>query len=60
MKYMSVSELRKKLSGKFLDALTEPIVITQHGKPAAILVSIHEFNSLMVLIQDSDHVQEKA
>ena len=48
MKVLSVSEAKMKLSG-LIDAVNttdEEIVITKNGRPAAVLVSPEEFESL--------------
>jgi antitoxin YefM len=48
MKTLSVSEAKMKLSG-LIDALSatdEEVMITKNGRPAAILVSPEEFESL--------------
>ncbi len=48
MKALSVSEAKMKLSG-LIDAVSatdEEVVITKNGRPAAVLVSPDEFESL--------------
>ena len=48
MKALSVSEAKMKLSGLIdtVNATDEEILITKNGRPAAILVSPEEFESL--------------
>jgi prevent-host-death family protein len=48
MKALSVSEAKMKLSGLIdtLNATDEEILITKNGRPAAVLVSPEEFESL--------------
>ena len=48
MKILSVSEAKMKLSGLIdtVNATDEEIVITKNGRPAAVLVSPEEFESL--------------
>lgn len=48
MKALSVSEAKMKLSGliDMVNATDEEIVITKNGRPAAVLVSPEEFESL--------------
>jgi len=48
MKVLSVSEAKMKLSGLIdtVNATDEEIVITKNGRPAAVLVSPDEFESL--------------
>jgi antitoxin YefM len=48
MKALSVSEAKMKLSGLIdtVNATDEEVVITKNGRPAAILVSPDEFESL--------------
>jgi prevent-host-death family protein len=48
MKALSVSEAKMKLSGLIdtINATDEEIVITKNGRPAAVLVSPEEFESL--------------
>jgi prevent-host-death family protein len=48
MKALSVSEAKMKLSGliETVNATDEEIVITKNGRPAAVLVSPEEFESL--------------
>ena len=48
MKALSVSEAKMKLSGliETVNATDEEIVITKNGRPAAVLVSPEEFQSL--------------
>lgn len=48
MKALSVSEAKMKLSGliETINATEEEIVITKNGRPAAVLVSPEEFESL--------------
>jgi len=48
MKALSVSEAKMKLSGliETINATDEEIVITKNGRPAAVLVSPEEFESL--------------
>ena len=48
MKALSVSEAKMKLSGLIdtVNATDEEIVITKNGRPAAVLISPEEFESL--------------
>jgi prevent-host-death family protein len=48
MKALSVSEAKMRLSGliETINATDEEIVITKNGRPAAVLVSPEEFESL--------------
>ena len=48
MKTLSVSEAKMKLSGLIdaVNATDEEVVITRNGRPAAVLVSPDEFESL--------------
>jgi len=48
MKILSVSEAKMKLSGLIdaLNATDEEVMITKNGRPAAVLVSPEEFESL--------------
>ncbi len=48
MKALSVSEAKMKLSGLIdtVNATDEEVVITKNGRPAAVLVSPDEFESL--------------
>jgi len=48
MKALSVSEAKMKLSGliDIVNATDEEIMITKNGRPAAVLVSPEEFESL--------------
>jgi len=48
MKALSVSEAKMKLSGliDMVNATDEEILITKNGRPAAVLVSPEEFESL--------------
>ena len=48
MKALSVSEAKMKLSGliETVNATDEEIMITKNGRPAAVLVSPDEFESL--------------
>ena len=48
MKALSVSEAKMKLSGLIdtVNATDEEVVITKNGRPAAVLVSPEEFDSL--------------
>lgn len=48
MKTLSVSEAKMKLSGLIdtVNATDEEVVITKNGRPAAVLVSPGEFESL--------------
>ncbi len=48
MKALSVSEAKMKLSGLIdaINATDEEIMITKNGRPAAVLVSPEEFESL--------------
>jgi prevent-host-death family protein len=48
MKALSVSEAKMKLSGliDIVNATDEEVVITKNGRPAAVLVSPEEFESL--------------
>jgi len=48
MKVLSVSEAKMKLSGLIdtVNATDEEVVITRNGRPAAVLVSPDEFESL--------------
>jgi prevent-host-death family protein len=48
MKALSVSEVKMKLSGLIdtVNTTDEEIVITKNGRPAAVLVSPEEFESL--------------
>ncbi len=48
MKALSVSEAKMKLSGLIdaVNATDEEVVITRNGRPAAVLVSPDEFESL--------------
>lgn len=48
MKTLSVSEAKMKLSGLIdtVNATDEEVIITKNGRPAAVLVSPQEFESL--------------
>jgi antitoxin YefM len=48
MKTLSVSEAKMKLSGLIdsINATDEEVMITKNGRPAAVLVSPEEFESL--------------
>ena len=48
MKILSVSEAKMKLSGLIdtVNATDEEVMITKNGRPAAVLVSPEEFESL--------------
>ena len=48
MKTLSVSEAKMKLSGLIneVNAADEEVVITKNGRPAAVLISPDEFESL--------------
>jgi prevent-host-death family protein len=48
MKTLPVSEAKDQLSGlvEAVEQIHETVVITRHGKPAAVLVSPEEFESL--------------
>ncbi|HYA91127.1 MAG TPA: type II toxin-antitoxin system Phd/YefM family antitoxin [Thermodesulfobacteriota bacterium] len=48
MKALSVSEAKMKLSGliETVNATDEEVLITKNGRPAAVLVSPEEFESL--------------
>ncbi len=48
MKILSVSEAKMKLSGLIdtVNATDEEVIITKNGRPAAVLVSPEEFESL--------------
>ncbi|NWG04721.1 MAG: type II toxin-antitoxin system Phd/YefM family antitoxin [Syntrophaceae bacterium] len=48
MKALSVSEAKMKLSGLIdtINATDEEILITKNGRPAAVLISPEEFESL--------------
>ena len=48
MKALSVSEAKMKLSGLIdtINATDEEVMITKNGRPAAVLVSPEEFESL--------------
>ena len=63
MKALSVSEAKMKLSGLIdtVNATDEEILITKNGRPAAVLVSPDEFESLKETIairSDSDLMRE--
>jgi antitoxin YefM len=63
MKVLSVSEAKMKLSGLIdtVNATDEEIVITKNSRPAAVLVSPEEFESLKETVavrSDSDLVKE--
>jgi antitoxin YefM len=63
MKTLSVSEAKMKLSG-LIDALSatdEEVMITKNGRPAAVLVSPEEFESLKETVavrSDSSLIKE--
>jgi antitoxin YefM len=63
MKTLSVSEAKMKLSG-LIDALSatdEEVMITKNGRPAAVLVSPEEFESLketVTVCSDSSLMKE--
>jgi antitoxin YefM len=52
MRALSVSEAKMKLSGLIdrVNATDEEIVITKNGRPAAVLVSPEEFESLKEMV----------
>ena len=52
MKALSVSEAKMKLSGLIdtVNATDEEILITKNGRPAAVLVSPEEFESLKEMV----------
>ena len=41
-----VTTLKRKATEIITDLRTEPVLITQHGLPAAYLISVEEFDSL--------------
>ena len=63
MKALSLSEAKMKLSG-LVDSVSktdEEIVITKNGRPAAVLVSVEEFESFRettVIRSDPDFIGE--
>ena len=52
MKALSVSEAKMKLSGLIdtVNATDEEIMLTKNGRPAAVLVSPEEFESLKEMV----------
>ena len=54
MKIISVSELKANLAGVLtqLVASPEPIYVTQHGKPNAVLLSYQEYEALREKLED--------
>lgn len=63
MKTLSLSEAKMKLSGlvEAVNATDEEVVITKNGRPAAVLISPDEFDSLRETIairSDSELMDE--
>ena len=51
---MPVSDLRRN-AGELLDSVRESgdvIYITQHGRPAAVLVDYHQYEALLAQLED--------
>lgn len=65
MQTISVSEAKDKLSTlvESVEATHDSIVITRHGKPAAVLISPDDLDSLqetLAWLSDPDHASEMA
>jgi len=62
---MSVSEAKDKLSTlvESVESTHDAVVITRHGKPAAVLISLEDLDSLqetLAWLSDPKHVTEMA
>lgn len=65
MQSMSVSEAKDKLSSlvESVESTHDTILITRHGKPAAVLISPDDLDSLqetLAWLSDPDHAAEVA
>lgn len=65
MQTMSVSEAKDKLSTliESVEATHDAVVITRHGKPAAVLISPEDLDSLqqtLAWLSDPHHAEEMA
>jgi prevent-host-death family protein len=65
MQTMSVSEAKDKLSSlvESVESTHDAVVITRHGKPAAILISPEDLGSLqetLAWLSDPNHAAEMA
>lgn len=65
MQTMSVSEAKDKLSTliESVESTHDAVVITRHGKPAAVLISPEDLNSLqetLAWLSDPAHAAEMA
>ena len=65
MQFMSISEAKNKLSTlvESVESTHDAVVITRHGKPAAVLISPHDLDSLqetLAWLSDPNHAAEMA
>lgn len=65
MQTMSVSEAKDKLSTlvESVESTHDAVVITRHGKPAAVLISLEDLDSLqetLAWLSDPKHLTEMA
>jgi prevent-host-death family protein len=65
MQTMSVSEAKDKLSTlvEAVESTHDAVLITRHGKPAAVLISPDDLDSLqetLAWLSDPDHAMEMA
>lgn len=65
MRSMSVSEAQERLFAliESVESTHDAVLITRHGKPAAVLISPGDLDSLqqtLALLSDSDHAAEIA
>lgn len=59
MKYATVTEARAKLPD--LIATAEPVALTRHGKPVAVLIDVHQYRDLVLsnhLVQNPERLRE--
>jgi antitoxin YefM len=65
MQTMSVSEAKDKLSTlvESVESTHDAVIITRHGKPAAVLISLEDLDSLqetLAWLSDPQHATEMA
>lgn len=56
MTTFGVSEAREKLAEVIDAAQSEAVVLERHGRPAAVVVSVHEYEKLLDALEEAEDI----
>jgi prevent-host-death family protein len=54
---VAAQDLAQQVETVLANAQREPLIITEHGRPAAYLISVELFDKLMAELEALDHIE---